>query len=88
MSDFIEWNNVSDSEEVNKKRKLNENSFNAFSKLEYWAYADYKYMIELLKSDSNHIDQSVSLLVQIITSISFFQIIGGLLEVHSTIFFS
>ena len=60
MSEFIVWNE-SDSEGLTKKRKLNTNPFDSFDKLEYWAYADYKYMIELLKSDTNEIKENVSL---------------------------
>jgi hypothetical protein len=59
MTEFIEWNE-SNLDVPTKKRKLNANPFEKFDKLDYWAYADYKYMIELLKSDTNEIEENVS----------------------------
>ena len=33
--------------------------FNKYSIKEYWAYADYKYMIELIDSEENSVDEWV-----------------------------
>jgi hypothetical protein len=35
-------------------------SFNDFDINEYWAYADYKYMINLVKSNENSLQEDVS----------------------------
>lgn len=54
MKQFTKWIKPSGSE-TNKKPKLDENDENPFNEYKYeehWAYADYKYMIELFKSDS------------------------------------
>lgn len=61
IGEFVEW--VEKSRKTSKKPKLDENessrSLNEFDPEEYWAYADYKYMIELLKPEQSRIDRSV-----------------------------
>lgn len=59
MAEFNDWNDSSSSK--NKKIKLNSNPFESFDKKDYWAYADYKHMIELLKSDDNLLEENVNL---------------------------
>lgn len=54
MKQFTKWVKPSGLE-TNKKPKLDEddeNPFNDYKYEDHWAYADYKYMIELFKSDS------------------------------------
>jgi hypothetical protein len=59
MSEFLEWNQSN-----NKKRKSTPNPFDSFDQNDYWAYADYKYMIDLLNSDENSIEDYVSLIIK------------------------
>lgn len=59
MAEFNDWNDSSSSK--SKKIKLNSNPFESFDKKDYWAYADYKHMIELLKSDDNLLEENVNL---------------------------
>lgn len=64
MNEFLEWISSGDEnkEISNKKQKLNDSNMGPFEQYnsdEYWAYADYKYMVELLKADSKTIDDSV-----------------------------
>ena len=59
MAEFNDWNDSSSSK--SKKIKLNSNPFESFDKNDYWAYADYKHMIELLKSDDNLLEENVNL---------------------------
>ena len=70
MEEYINWINQQDNDR-NKKRRYNDVdddegetsrrlSFNDFDINEYWAYADYKYMINLVKSNENSLQQDVS----------------------------
>jgi hypothetical protein len=64
MNEFLEWISSGDEnkEISNKKQKLNNSNmgpFEQYNSNEYWAYADYKYMVELLKADSKTIDDAV-----------------------------
>ena len=59
MSEFLEWNQSN-----NKKRKSTPNPFDLFDQNDYWAYADYKYMIDLLNSDENSIEDYVSFIIK------------------------
>jgi hypothetical protein len=63
IEEFIEWIAVKyNLTHVAKKRRKNSNRANPFDKYsidEYWAYADYKYMVELIESDKNSIDEQV-----------------------------
>jgi hypothetical protein len=64
MNEFLEWISSGDEnkEISNKKQKLNNSNMGPFEQYnsdEYWAYADYKYMVELLKADSKTIDDAV-----------------------------
>ena len=73
MEEYINWINQQDNDR-NKKRRYNDVddddddegetsrrlSFNDFDINEYWAYADYKYMINLVKSNENSLQEDVS----------------------------
>ena len=65
MAEFVEWTatiKLVDELSIEVKNKLSHSSgkpaspFESFKIEEYWAYADYKYMIELLDS----LDENVS----------------------------
>lgn len=61
MKEFNEWVNQEASQTSSKKIKLSSsNPFDLYERSEYWAYADYKYMIELLKSKENLIADNVN----------------------------
>ena len=47
----------------NKKRKTNKGQclLDSFDSNEYWAYADYKYMMNLVSSNKNSIGEDVKL---------------------------
>jgi len=51
MSEFIDWLGRDESVK-SKKPKLDKNPFDGYEPDEFWAYADYKYMIEFFGSSS------------------------------------
>jgi hypothetical protein len=63
LDEFIEWKNSLNFENSAKRLKLDEsgctNPFDEYSLDENWAYADYKYMIELVDSAENKLDPNV-----------------------------
>lgn len=65
LSEFVQWLDSSNESDTNCKRlkleddKEEANTFENYSIDEHWAYADYKYMIELIKSDQNFIRDCV-----------------------------
>lgn len=59
VSEFIDWLSRAERSSSNKRAKLEKgHAFERFySNEEFWAYADYKYMIELL--DTARLNQNV-----------------------------
>jgi hypothetical protein len=64
---FLEWLDETNAQVHDKKRKLNpeqneaneENPFKNHDRNIFWAYCDYKHMIEFLKSDSSLLNENV-----------------------------
>ena len=63
----MEWLDETNAQVHDKKRKLNpeqneaneENPFKNHDRNIFWAYCDYKHMIEFLKSDSSLLNENV-----------------------------
>ncbi len=66
MEEYLNWISCSKEDGTKRKRRKEDlmdtsrSSFESFDPNDYWAYADYKYMNNLVGSNRNQLEQNVN----------------------------